>query len=79
MRAKFTPNFTKFKDLNGKHVPYKQYAHKAAEYLENVQWKAQDNQHQMPDRHNSPLQDGRYMIDDSDFTHSGAGLCTLQN
>ena len=68
MRAKFTPNFTKFKDLNGKHVPCKQYAHKAAEYLEKVQWKAQDNQHQKPDRENSPLQDGRYVIDDSDFT-----------
>ena len=68
MRAKFTPNFTKFKDLNGKHVPYKQYAHKAAEYLEEVQWKAQDNQHQKPDRESSPLQDGRYVIDDSDFT-----------
>ena len=41
-RAEFSPSFTKFKDLDGNHVPFQDYASKAAEYLEQVQWKAPD-------------------------------------
>jgi len=39
LKQKFTPKFTKFIDKDGKRIPPEQYAHKAAEYLENVQWK----------------------------------------
>ena len=33
LRAKFTPSFSKFKDLDGNHVPYKEYPQKAADYF----------------------------------------------
>ena len=66
LRAKFTPSFTKFKDSSGKHVPHADYPHKAADYLQNTQWK--HSNHMQETRINRLLQDGRYRIDDSPFT-----------
>lgn len=43
MKSKFTPKFCKFKDSNGNRIPAKEYAHKAADYLEKVQWKDAEN------------------------------------
>ncbi len=43
VKKKFSPTFCKFKDKTGKHIPYKQYAEKAAEYLKDVQWKKIEN------------------------------------
>ena len=68
LRAKFTPNFTKFKDAAGNHVPRSQYSHKAADYLENTQWKSPQNDVEEPSRQDSPLQDGRYVISSDPFT-----------
>ena len=42
LKSTFTPNFCKFKDKNGRRIPEKQYAQKAAEYLAGVQWKKND-------------------------------------
>ena len=42
LKKKFTPKFCKFKDKQGKHIPVKEYANKAAEYLQDVQWKTVD-------------------------------------
>ena len=67
LRAKFSPSFTKFKDIDGNHVPFQDYANKAAEYLEKIQWKAPDLDDQ-ESRENIPLQNGSYIIDDSPFT-----------
>ncbi len=39
MKKKFSPKYCKFKDKDGKHVPVKEYADRAAEYLRDVQWK----------------------------------------
>ena len=63
LRAKFTPSFTKFKDIDGNHVPFQEYASKAAEHLEKVQ--CNDDQES---RENTPLQHGSYKVDDSPFT-----------
>ena len=41
---------------------------KAADYLQNTQWKHSNEQHMQETRMNRPLQDGRYRIDDSPFT-----------
>ena len=68
LRAKFTPSFTKFKDSSGKHVPHADYPHKAADYLQNTQWKHSNEQHMQETRINLLLQDGTYRIDDSPFT-----------
>ena len=68
LRAKFSPTFTKFKDLEGNHVPFQDYASKAAEYLEQVQWKAPDPDDNPISREHIPLQNGNYRVDDSPFT-----------
>ena len=39
MRARPTLKFTKFKDNQGRQIDSTQYPQKAAEYLENEQWK----------------------------------------
>ena len=36
LRNQFTPAFTKFKDADGNHVPFKNYPQKDAEYLRDV-------------------------------------------
>ena len=36
LRNQFTPAFTKFKDADGNHVPFKNYPQKDAEYLPDV-------------------------------------------
>ena len=66
LRNKFTPAFTKFKDADGNHVPFKNYPQKAAEYLRDVQWKPSDTD-SFPSRLHIPLQNGRYQVDDSAF------------
>ncbi len=43
MKNKFSPKYCKFKDKDGKHVPVKEYAERAAEYLRDVQWKKVDS------------------------------------
>ena len=68
IRAKFTPSFTKLKNSHGRHVPYKEYAHKAADYLEKVQWKPPEEDPNTEPRSHIPLQNGAYLIDDSPFT-----------
>ena len=69
MRAKFTPNFTKFKDSAGNHVPYSDYPQKAADYLATTQWKCPSAEDPVaPSRIDSPLQDGRYIVSDDPFT-----------
>ena len=68
LRAEFTPSFTKFKDIDGNHVPFQEYASKAAEYLEKVQWKAPDLNDDQESRENIPLQNGSYKVDESPFT-----------
>ena len=68
LRAKFTPSFTKLKDSAGRHVPFKEYPHKAAEYLQNVQWKSPTEDPNEQTRQHLPLQNGSYHIDDFPFT-----------
>ena len=60
LRAKFSPSFTKFKDLEGNHVPFQDYARKAAEYLEQVQWKDPHLDDDPISREDIPLQNGNY-------------------
>ena len=67
LRAKFSPSFTKFKDLEGNHVPFQDYASKAAEYLEQVQWKEPVLDDNPMSREDIPLQNGNYRVDDSPF------------
>ena len=43
MKKKLFPKCCKFKDKHGKHVPVKEYAERAAEYLRDVQWKKVDS------------------------------------
>ena len=47
LKSTFTPKFCKFKDKNGKRIPEKEYAQKAAEYLAGVQWKLNE---ELPER-----------------------------
>ena len=69
MRAKFIPNFTKFKDSGGNHVPYSDYPQKAADYLATTQWKCPSAENpDAPPRIDRPLQDGRYFVADDPFT-----------
>lgn len=68
LRAKFTPHFTKFKDASGQYIAYKDYPEKAAEYLEQVQWKPTAEEPEENGRGNIPLQDGRYKVNDDPFT-----------
>ena len=69
VRAKFTPNFTKFKDSAGNHVPYNDYPQKAADYLATTQWKCPSAENPVaPPRIDRPLQDGRYIVSDDPFT-----------
>ena len=74
IRAKFTPSFTKLKDAQGNHVPFKEYPHKAADYLEKVQWKAAVENPNEESRQHVPLQNGSYLIDDSPFTNAELDL-----
>ena len=74
IRAKFTPSFTKLKDAHGNHVPFKEYPHKAADYLEEVQWKAAVENPNEESRQHVPLQNGSYLIDDSPFTNAELDL-----
>lgn len=74
MRAKFTPSFTKLKDAQGNHVPFKEYPNKAADYLEKVQWKAPVENPNEETRQHVPLQNGSYHIDDSPFTNTELDL-----
>ena len=67
LRAKFTPSFTKFKDEAGNHVPHSMYPHKAADYLETVQWTPGQN-HPGDNRENIPLQDGTFQVSADKFT-----------
>ena len=39
LKSKFSPKFCKFKDKDGTRIPVERYAEKAAEYLDEVQWK----------------------------------------
>ena len=67
LRAKFTPAFTKLKDEHGQHVPYKDYPHKAADYLHDVQWKPPFFDPSHRSRLRIPLQNGNFKDDDSPF------------
>ena len=67
LRNQFTPAFTKFKDADGNHVPFKNYPQKDAEYLHDVQWKP-SSADSFPSRLHIPLQNGRYKVDDSPFS-----------
>ena len=43
LKSNYTPKFSKFKDSSGNRIPPKEYVHKAAEYLANVQWEKPEN------------------------------------
>jgi len=42
MKKKFTPQFAKLKDNEGKHIPVAKYAEKTAQYLDTKQWEKKE-------------------------------------
>ena len=70
LRAKFTPSLSKFKDLDGNHVPYKEYPQKAADYLEKVQWGTTEIPEIENSRRHIPLQNGQFKVSDEPFTQA---------
>ena len=67
LKQKFNPRFTKFKDKDGNRIPVHEYATKAAEYLDNEQWK--DETDQLPEKKTNPqpTNDGQYKFKTSIF------------
>ena len=49
-------------------MPFKEYPHKAAEYLQNVQWTSLTEDPNEQTRQHLPLENGSYHIDDLPFT-----------
>ena len=70
LRAKFTSQFTKFKNSQGSLFSMNNYAQATAKYLQDTQWGSSDpNIHPPhPSREHIPLHDGSYWVDDSPST-----------
>ena len=60
--------YTKFRDKDGRRIPRSEYHHKAAEYLAQEQWKRNPDRIPPPKVNPSNLTNGRFPIDDSQFT-----------
>ena len=60
--------YTKFRDKDGRRIPRSEYHHKAAEYLAQEQWKRNPDTIPPPKINPSNLTNGRFPINDSQFT-----------
>lgn len=60
--------YTKFRDKDGRRIPRSEYHHKAAEYLAQEQWKRNPDRIPPPKVNPSNLTNGRFPINDSQFT-----------